>query len=93
MNEDHFISDLKQLPVLEFQPEVVTKNLKRSKILEFFTDSFDILKSSRIYGGLVRITSPTLKKARQSEYCPMIFMVTEMLWFDTKCNYFFKFFH
>ena len=27
MNEDHVISDLKQLPVLEFQPEVVTQNL------------------------------------------------------------------
>ena len=68
MNEDHVISDLKQLPVLEFQPEVVTQNLKRSKILEFFTDSFDILKSSRIYDGLVRKTSATLKKARLRIY-------------------------
>ena len=64
MNEDHVISDFKLLPVLEFQPEVVTQNLKRSIILEFFTDSFDILKSSRIYDGLVRKTSATLKKAR-----------------------------
>ena len=63
MNKDHFISDFKLLPVLEFQPEVVTQNLKRSKILEFFTGSFDILKSICIYGGLVRITSLTLKKA------------------------------
>ena len=67
MNKDHFISDFKLLPDLEFQPEVVTQNLKRSIILEFFTDSFDILKSSCIYGGLVRITSVTLKKARQGD--------------------------
>jgi hypothetical protein len=27
----------------------------------------------------------------QSEFCPMLFMLSEMLWFDTKCNYFFDF--
>ena len=64
MYKDHFISDFKLLPVLESVPEVKFENLNRSKILEFFTDSFDILKSSCIYGGLVRITSATLKKAR-----------------------------
>ena len=64
MYKDHFISDFKQLPVLESVPEVKFENLSLSKILEFFTDSFDILKSSCIYGGLVRITSATLKKAR-----------------------------
>ena len=67
MKKDHFISDFKLLPVLESVPEVKFENLKRSKILEFFTDSFDILKSSCIYGGLVRITSATLKKARQCD--------------------------
>ena len=79
MYKDHFISDFKQLPVLESVPEVKFENLSLSKILEFFTDSFDILKSNCIYGGLVRITKLTLKKRVIGIYGKLFFFFLSFL--------------